>query len=252
MTSWRRLSGPRATGWRDALATPPPPSRLPLSRYATRARLSPAKRPGRQLEIVHLELSSPAFDPPAARPTRTTQLTLSPASSFDDMTARTRQEIGRRRRRRDDHRDPDTFQGAQHRSPVANGGNLKDRDRRYVHPGVPHEAPRDRVGRPLQGQVHPRVLPPVRRPGGGVRRHGSRPHEGGCDRHLLPRSLHAPRPRGDASGGHGGADGEGRRREQGHGREHAHVQTRRELLRGQRHRRCVARRPRGSSPNPGS
>ena len=72
-----------------------------------------------------------------------------------------------------------------------------------------------------------------------------------ADRHLLPRSLHAPRPRGDASGGHGGADGEGRRREQGHGREHAHVQTRRELLRGQRHRRCVARRPRGSSPNPG-
>jgi len=90
VTSWRRLSGPRATGWRDALATPPPPSRLPLSRYATRARSSPAQPPGRQLEIVHLELSSPAFDPPAARPTRTTQLTLSPASSFDDITARTR------------------------------------------------------------------------------------------------------------------------------------------------------------------
>ena len=111
VTSWRRLSGPRATGWRDALATPPPPSRLPLSRYATRARSSPAQPPGRQLEIVHLELSSPAFDPPAARPTRTTQLTLSPASSFDDITARTRQEIGRRRRRRDDHRDPPSWEG---------------------------------------------------------------------------------------------------------------------------------------------
>jgi hypothetical protein len=53
------------------------------------------------------------------------------------------------------------------------------------------------------GQVHPRVLPPVRRPRGGVRGHGGGADQGRRHRHVLPRPLHAPRPRRHAPRGRG-------------------------------------------------
>ena len=90
VTSWRRFSGLRATGWRDALATPPPPSRLPLSRYATRTRSSPPRDRGCSLQSAILNFRhapSTRGGGPATRPTHTTLLTLSPASSFDDNSA---------------------------------------------------------------------------------------------------------------------------------------------------------------------
>ena len=76
--------------WRDALATPPPPSRLPLSRYATRTRSSPPRDRGCSLKSAILNFRhapSTRGGGPATRPTHTTLLTLSPASSFDDNSA---------------------------------------------------------------------------------------------------------------------------------------------------------------------
>ena len=72
-----------------------------------------------------------------------------------------------------------------------------------------------------------------------MRRHGGGADEARCHRHILPRSLHASGKGRDAARGDGGADGARRRREQGHGREHAHVQAGRAFLRRQRHRRYV-------------
>ena len=85
-----------------------------------------------------------------------------------------------------------------------------------------------------------------------MRRHGGGADEARCHRHILPRSLHASGKGRDAAGGDGGADGARRRREQGHGREHAHVQAGRAFLRRQRHRRYVpnpTKGPLASLPN---
>ena len=253
MTSWRRFSGPRATGWRDALAMPPPPSRSPLSRYASSAR-DRAQPPGRQLEIVVLNFRHAPSTPAAGAPPRPTPIIplTHLFSRFDPstITARTRQEIGRRRRRCDDHRDPGALQGAQHRAPSQMVETSKSEivdmfTQAYLMRRLEIASDVLYKGKFIRGFCH--LYDGQEAVCVGME---AASHEGGCDRHLLPRSLHAPRPRGDASGGHGGADGARRRREQGHGREHAHVQTRRAFLRRQRHRRCVIARVPSPSPEP--
>ena len=85
-----------------------------------------------------------------------------------------------------------------------------------------------------------------------MRRHGGGADEARRHRYILPRSLHASGKGRDAAGGDGGADGARRRREQGHGREHAHVQAGRAFLRRQRHRRYApnpTKGPLASLPN---
>ncbi|KAL3036921.1 hypothetical protein AAZX31_01G036100 [Glycine max] len=99
------------------------------------------------------------------------------------------------------HRDLHPLHRAQLRTPLARRGNLLL--------GAPHLLPRygpdaahgDRRGLPLQGQAHPRLLPPLRRPGGCRRRHGGRHHKNGLHHHRLPRPLHLPRPRWHAPRG---------------------------------------------------
>ncbi|KAG2317115.1 hypothetical protein Bca52824_020237 [Brassica carinata] len=76
--------------------------------------------------------------------------------------------------------------------------------RRILHPRAPHLLPHhgpdaphgDRRRLPLQGEADPRLLPPLRRPGGSRHRYGGRDHEERRDRHGVPRPLHLPGTRG--------------------------------------------------------
>ena len=109
------------------------------------------------------------------------------------------------------------LQGAPHRPALHHRHHDQVRAAQVLRDHVPHAAPRGRRRHAVQVEADPRLLPPLRRPGGGHRWIGSGVDVQRQYHHQLQGPLHAPGQGRDGSRGDGGADGEGHGGDQGDG-----------------------------------